>query len=81
MAVVKITHLDISDFTNNEAVDFPFAVDNVKTAQALRRLADQVEAGEIALQSIEMNHEAKLNDFQLTQLLLSYARRHHKETP
>lgn len=78
----KIEHLDIAEFTHVEpTTQYPFSFAPTDAANALRRFADQIERGAVALQNVEIAHTAGLNDFQESQLLITYVRKHHEVAP
>lgn len=52
---------------------FGFGIDNKKTAQALRQLAADVEAGRVLLQRVQTVQEATQEDYTVSSLHISYS--------
>lgn len=78
-AHVKLTHVDAQDFTSAQR-EWSFGLTNTDSAAALRRLADDIEAGNVILQKVRQINTAEVTDFGLTTLEVTYARRHHRES-
>jgi hypothetical protein len=70
----RIAHVDMMDFTSTTS-PYPFAYTPQDAANALRRLADQVENGEAVIQKLTQTHHAPLHDFQVSQLVIDYVRK------
>ena len=53
-----------------KAGKFAFGLDEVRTAQALRKLADEIERGEVALHSVSTSTHATQDDFTVRELVI-----------
>ena len=69
-------HVDLSEFSDSPGTgDYPFGVSPAASARALRRLADQVESGDVVLQAVGQAHKASATDFQSSVLTVEYVRK------
>lgn len=53
-----------------KAGKFAFGLDETRTAQVLRRLADEIEQGKVALHSVSTSSHAAHDDFTVRELVI-----------
>lgn len=54
----------------NRAGKYSFGVDEGKTAEALRKLADEIESGEVALYSVSTSIHATNEEFTVREIVI-----------
>lgn len=73
LAIARGARVVTDDFTVRlYGGEFHFGVGNKQTAAALRKLADHLEAEAAHVQRCEITSTAKLDDFLMTELRLTY---------
>ena len=64
--------MDMRSF-NGGSSTYGFSVDNQKIADSLRQLADSIDQGKVIPQSVRVFANAKINDYTITALRISFA--------
>jgi len=64
----------MQDFTNSDILNYAFGLTPLHAAQALRALANQVEAREVNIQKVTQTHAGSHDTFHETTLTLVYNR-------
>ena len=70
---MTISALDFAEGIGENSSSLGFAIGLKQTAQALRELADKVEAREVSLQSARVTSLAKHDDYTFTSVRLVFA--------